>query len=159
MMKFIYIVSYNSNRVSSLIIHINQVDRNMYICHAGPSGHVHDDASLSYVDFSMDRPAPSPLPDDGAGMGGNLEGEDVYGLSNLRRSRRIAGCVEKIGQQQWRANAPLQFVSNREESDDDEEEDVEDDGFISDFDVDSDEGLEGYEEDDDRMFAGPVLEE
>ena len=67
--------------------HINQVDRNMYICHAGPSGHAHDDGSLSYEDFSMDRLAPSPLPDDGAGMGGNLEGEDVYGLSNLHRSR------------------------------------------------------------------------
>ena len=91
-------------------------------------------------------------------MGGNLEGEDVYGLSNLRRSQRIAGCVEKIGQQRWKANAPLQFVSNREESDDEEEEDVEDDGFISDFDVDSDEGLEGYEEDDDGMFAGPGQE-
>ena len=38
----------------------------MYICHAGPSGHAHDDGSLSYEDFSMDRPAPSPLPDDGA---------------------------------------------------------------------------------------------
>ena len=35
---------------------------------------------------------------------------------------------------------------------------MEDDGFISDFDVDSDEGLEGYEEDDDGMFAGPGQE-
>ena len=42
--------------------------------------------------------ASSPLPYDDidAGMGENLDGE-VYGLSNLRRSQRIAGHVKNIG--------------------------------------------------------------
>ena len=82
----VYIYSQLQLEQGKFFDHINQVNRNMYICHAGPLGHVHDDGSLSYEDFSIDRPAPSPLPDDGAGMGGNLEGEDVYGLSNLRQS-------------------------------------------------------------------------
>ena len=57
--------------------------------HAGPSGLSHDDK-----DIVMDHSAPSisPHPDDDA---------EVYGLSNLRRSRRIADAVEKIGQQRW----------------------------------------------------------
>ena len=99
--------------------------------------------------------APS-IPNDDTGMGANLDGE-VYGLSNLRRSQRIAGCVKKIGQQRWRSNAPAHITSNREESDEEEEKDAEDDEPFSDFDVASDEGLEGYE-DDDGMFAGPGQE-
>src|ERR1700678_1177692 len=69
--------------------------------HAGrrPSSLIHD-----HNDISMDYPALSisPLPNDDAGMhmGKNLDGE-VYGLSNLRRSRRIADGVKKIGQQRW----------------------------------------------------------
>ena len=67
---------------------ISQVDRNMYIHHAGPSGLTHDGSLL------WDHPAPSPLPDDDPVMGVNLDGE-VYGLSNLRQSRCIASCVER----------------------------------------------------------------
>jgi hypothetical protein len=93
-------------------------------------------------------------------MGENLNSE-VYGLSNLRRSRRIADGVEKIGQQRWGLNASVHFVNDREKSDE-EEEDVEDDEPNSDFDVASDEGLEGYDDDDDdddgELFAGPGLE-
>ena len=47
-------------------------------------------------------------------------------------------------------------MNNKEESDE-EEEDTEDDKSIIDFDVASDEGLEGYDDDDDdnEMFARP----
>ena len=111
--------------------------------HAGPSGLTHD-----HEDIVMDHPAPSisPRPDNDA---------EVYGLSNLRRSRRIADGVEKIGQQRWGSNASVQFVNNGEESDEEEEEeedlDMEDEP-ISDFDIASD------KEDDDEMFAGPGQE-
>jgi hypothetical protein len=87
----------------------------------------------------------------------NLDGE-VYGLSNLRRSRRIADSIEKVGQQRWGSNGSVNFVNNREESDEEEEEDIEDDEPNGDFDVASDEGQEGYEDDDDELFAGPGQE-
>jgi hypothetical protein len=126
--------------------------------HEGPSGLTDDDSLFPdppHEDLSMDidSPAPSPLPNDDAGMGENFDGE-VYGLSNLRRSRRIADGVKKIGQQRWGSNAPVHFVNDREESDEEEEEeeeDIEDDEPISDFDVASD-------EEDDELFAGPGLE-
>jgi hypothetical protein len=97
----------------------------------------------------MDQAAPSSLHIDDAGRGESPDSE-VYGLSSLRRSRRIAVRVEKIGQQRWKSNASVHFANDREESDE-EEEDIEDDEPIS----DSDEGLEGYDEDDDDLFAGP----
>jgi hypothetical protein len=77
------------------ISHISQVDQNMYVDHAGPSGltHMHDDFSLPEDVMDHCYRAPSPLPNDNAGMGGNLDGE-VYGLSNFHRSRRIAPHVE-----------------------------------------------------------------
>jgi hypothetical protein len=49
-------------------------------------------------------------------------------------------------------------MNDREESDEEEEEDIEDDEPNGDFDVASDEDLEGYEDDDDELFAGPCLE-
>ena len=88
-------------------------------------------------------------------MGENLN--EVYGLSNLRRSRWIAVGVRKIGLQRWGLNASVKFVNNKEESDEEEEDDIEDDEPIDDLDVASDEGLEGYEDDDDdddELFAG-----
>jgi len=132
---------------------ISQVNQNIYIDRAGPSGITHDDEDV----MDRDHPAPSPLPNDDAGMGENLNGE-VYGLSNLRRSRRIAETVEKIGQQRWGSNASVHFVNNREESDEEEEEDIEDDEPNGDSDVASDEGLEGYEDDEDELFAEPGQE-
>src|ERR1700678_1227772 len=111
--------------------------------HAGPSGLTHD-----HEDIVMDHPAPSisPRPDDDA---------EVYGLSTLRRSRRIADGVEKIGQQQWGSNASVHFVHNEEESDEEEEEDPDmEDEPIS----DSDSDIASDEEDDDDMFAGPGQE-
>src|ERR1700678_1631717 len=103
--------------------------------HAGPLGLTHD-----HEDIVMDHPAPSisPRPDNDA---------EVYGLSNLRRSRRIADGVEKIGQQRWGSNASVHFVNDEEEEDPDMEDEP-----ISDSDIASD------EEDDDDMFAGPGQE-
>jgi hypothetical protein len=50
----------------------------------------------------------------------------------------------------------VDFVNDREESDEEEEEeDIDDDG---DSDIASDEGLDGYDDDDDELFAGPGLE-
>ena len=87
-------------------------------------------------------------------MGENLN--EVYGLSNLRRSRRIADGVRKIGLQRWGLNASVNFVNDREESDEEEEDDIEDDESNDDLDVAGDEGLEGDEddEDEDELFAG-----
>jgi hypothetical protein len=87
----------------------------------------------------------------------DLDGE-VYGLTNLRRSRRIADGIQKIGQQRWGSNVSV-FVNDREESDEEEEEDIEDDEPNGDSDVASDEDLEGYEDDDDdELLAGPGQE-
>ena len=47
---------------------------------------------------------------------------------------------------------------DREESDDEEEEDIEDDEPNGDFGVASDEDLEGSEDDDDELLAGPGQE-
>ena len=129
----------------------NQINEDFYMNCAG-SGPTNADA-----DFFMDERASSPPPNDDAGMGENLD-DEVYGLSNLCWSQQIAGHVENIVQQWWGSNAPANFVNNREESDE-EEEDIEDDESISDFDVASDEGLEGYDDDDDNeMFARPGQE-
>jgi hypothetical protein len=96
--------------------------------------HDHEDIIMDHL-----PPSISPSPDDGA---------EVYGLSNLRTSRRIADGVEKIGQQQWGSNASVQFVNNGEESNEEEEEDMEDEP-ISDFDD---------EDNDDELFLGPGQE-
>lgn len=65
------------------INHISQVDQNIYVDHAGPSGLTHDDILL-----------PDPLHEDidNAGMGDNLN--CGAGPTNLRRSRRIAPHVK-----------------------------------------------------------------
>jgi hypothetical protein len=115
--------------------------------HAGPSA-LSDDEDTYMEDIYMDHPAPSAHDDD-ASVGGDFD--EVYGLSNLRRSRRIAGNVEKIGQQRWGSNGQVGFLNDGEESDEEEEEDIEDDGN---YDIVSDEGYE----DDDELFAGPGQE-
>lgn len=124
---------------------INKVDRNIYVDYEGPSG-------LTHEDILLPDPLHEDIDDAGMAMGENLDGE-VYGLTNLRRSRRI----EKIGQQRWGSNAS-HFVNDREESDEEDEEDIEDDEPNGDFDVASDEDLEGYEDDDDELLAGPGQE-
>ena len=116
--------------------------------HAGSLGLTHDDPPLlnpSHENSSVDHPASSCCP------------SEVYGLSKLCRSQRIAKPVEIIDQQRWRSNGPADI---RGESDEEElEEDDTEDELIGDFDINvaSDEGLEGYE-DDDEMFAGPGQE-
>ena len=132
--------------------------------HVAPHGHA-GPSSLTdppNEDIFMDHPAPSispdPLPDDDAGMhiGENIDAE-VYGLSNLRRSRRVADSVKRISEQRWGSNASVHFVDNREESDE-EEEDIEDDESINDFDIDVDRDVASDEDEDDEMFAGPGQE-
>ena len=137
----------------------SQIIENFYMNQAGSSGPTNPDADLFMDDQCPQASSPLPYDDIDADMGENLDGE-VYGLSNLRRSRRIAGRVENIGQQRWGSNAPAHFVNDREESDEEEEENIEDDESISDFDVARDEGLdlEGSEDDDGEMFARPGLE-
>ena len=118
-------------------------------------GLTHDDSCPQ----AHDHRAPSPLPNDDASMGAreDLDGE-VYGLTNLRRSQRIADGIQKISQQRWGSNVSV-FVYDREESDEEEEEDIEDDEPNGDSDVASDEDLEGYEDDDDdELLAGPGQE-
>jgi hypothetical protein len=75
---------------------------------AGPSG------------VNNGAPEPSPPPSVPP-----LSGDaDEYGLSNLRRSRRIARHVEQVGLQRWGRDHVQQFVV--EESDEEDEEDEED---------------------------------
>jgi hypothetical protein len=88
----------------------------------------------------MDDSGPSGLIHDDAVIGENHESE-VYALSKLRRSRRIANCVEQLSQQRWGAN----HIVNNEESEE-EDEDIADNESMSNFDVDGDEGLEGDDE-------------
>lgn len=119
------------------------VNQNIHIDHEGPS-HLARDVSDSSHEDVMDHDHPRD--------------DEVYGLSNLRRSRRIADVVEKIDQKRWKSNASVHFVDDGEESDidEEEEEDIEDDEPNG----DSDEGLDGYEDDDDEdeLFAGPGME-
>jgi len=113
---------------------------------ASPPHHTHDDHDID----THDDPESHDMHDNP-----HADDNEVYGLSNLRPSRRIAGNVEQISQQRWGSNVPADFVNNRESDEEDPEEDIEDDG---DFDVDVSDGLEGYEEDDDELFAGPGQE-
>jgi hypothetical protein len=81
--------------------------------------------------------------------------EEVYGLSKLHCSRRIANHLEQLGQQRWGPNAIIHLPNHGEESDE-EEQDIQEDinvdiEAMSDFNVDDDEGLEG---DDDELIAG-----
>jgi hypothetical protein len=51
---------------------------------------------------------------------------DCYGLSKLRRSHRIAECVDRIGRQRWGPNHVRQFiVDDKEESEEESEEEAE----------------------------------
>jgi hypothetical protein len=113
--------------------------------HVVSLGLTHDDPPLldpSHENPSIDHPASSHRPG------------EVYGLSKLRRSQRIAKRVETIGQQRWGSNG-LADIGGESDEEELEEDDTEDE-LIGDFDINvaSDEGLEGYEDDDDEMFAG-----
>jgi hypothetical protein len=96
---------------------------------AGPSG-VNDEP-----------PAHSPPPPAPSISSGDA---DQYGLSNLRRSGRIAACVERIGRQQWGRNHVRRFiVDETDEEDNAEEEDhvdamMEDEDWVEHFEEDID---------------------
>ena len=89
----------------------------------------------------MDYSGPPGLTSDDAVIEGNGDSE-VYALSNLHHSRRIANCVEQIGQQWWGSNPGVHFVNQSHE----EDEYKEDGESVSNFDADGDEGLEGDDE-------------
>lgn len=75
---------------------------------AGPSG-------VNYGSPEPFSPPSSPPPKD------NAVNPDDYGLSNLRRSRRIADCVDRIGLQRWGTNHVRQFIIDEEESGEEDE--------------------------------------
>ena len=87
---------------------IMEANSDLQMGEAGPSGVNNGAPELS--------PPPSAPP-----LGGDA---DEYGLSNLRRSHRIARHVEQVGLQRWGRNHVRQFVV--EESDEEDEEDEED---------------------------------
>ena len=131
--------------------------------HPASPHHMHDDPASPHHTHVDDPDPASPqahhMHDDPATSphDTHIDDGEVYGLSNLRRSRRIAGNVEKIGQQRWGSSVPVDLVNNKEESDE-EEEDIEDDESINDFDIDVDRDVASDEDEDDEMFAGPGQE-
>jgi hypothetical protein len=103
---------------------------------AGPSGVYNDPTKLSSPPF---------VPPLGADA-------DAYGLSNLRRSHRIARCVEQVGLQRWGHNNHVrQFVIEESDQEDEVAEEnhvMQEDWVMEDEDLDSDEDLQ---EDEDEM--------
>ena len=80
---------------------------------AGPSGVAHDTPEPG-------MPFPEPTHVDDA------RNHDCYGLSKLRRSHRIAECVDRIGRQWWGPNHVRQFiVDDKEGSEEESEEEAE----------------------------------
>jgi hypothetical protein len=101
---------------------------------AGPSGVNHDSPELfsprDDVDFLIGEAGPSGvnygspepfLPPSSPPPKDNAVNPDDYGLSNLRRSRRIADCVDRIGLQRWGTNHVWQFIIDEEESGEEDE--------------------------------------
>lgn len=120
--------------------------------HAGPSqpSHLTDDDAILLDDDTV--PVPSSPTNNDVIMGEVID-DEVYGLSQPRRSKRIANHLEQLGQQRWRPNDIIHLPNHRELVESDEEEqDIQEDEAVSDFDVDDDEGLEG--DDDDELIAG-----
>jgi hypothetical protein len=131
-----------------------------------PGNDVHDQDCPSQtaleenLDVPMGEPGPSGVNND------SLEpfsppsvSHDKYGLSNLRRSRRIAECVERIGRQRWGSNHVRQFIVDDDEERDEEDEVVEEnqvteeDRVMEDY-ISSDEDFQEDEEE----YAMPSAE-
>jgi hypothetical protein len=139
----------------------------------------HDQGSPSWatlegdLDFPMDGAGPSVVNNDppeppsppSVPLGGDA---DEYGLSNLRRSRRVAECVEKIGRFRWSSkNHHREFIMDDDDDEENHEEDedaegnpltqedevMEDEGFVN-SDDDSQEDDDEY----DTPFAEPGQE-
>jgi hypothetical protein len=95
-----------------------------------------------------DSPEPS-LPPVVPPFGGD---SDEYGLSNLRRSHRIARCVEQVGLQRWGHNNHVrQFVVEESDEEDEvaeEKQVTQDDGVMEDEDFNSDEDFQEDEDED-----------
>jgi hypothetical protein len=118
-----------------------------HMSEAGPSGVDNDSPEPS------SPPSVPPLGD-----------AEEYGLSNVRRSRRIANCVEKIGLQRWGKNHVRQFIVETSDDDDDDEvaeenQVTQEDGVMEDDDfIDSDEGLQEDEGEYETAGAEPGQE-
>jgi hypothetical protein len=131
-------------------------------------GDVHDQGSPSRItleedlDFPMGEASPSGGNNDPPGPSSPLSvplsgNADEYGLSNLRRSRRVAECVKRIGRFRWGSNHQRQFMvdddddgENHEEDEEDEEDEVMEDEDC----INSD---EDFQEDDDE-YETPCAE-
>ena len=121
---------------------------------------VHDQSCPSQAilegnsDFQMGEAGPSGVDNDSPEPSSPpsvppLGDAEEYGLSNVRRSCRIADCVEKIGLQRWGKNHVRQFIVETSDEDDGEDEVAEEnqvmqeDGVMEDEDfIDSDEDLQ-----------------
>lgn len=134
----------------SLFQHLSAID-DFYIHHSAPN----TDAVLSAPDIDMHNPGLSHLTMNDAIMEEPTSDPEVYGLSKLRRSGRLANCVEEIAHKRWGSKPGAHFVNDKEESDEEDEEDIQDDVSVADS--DGDEVLEG-DEDDDELFAAPTQE-
>ena len=100
-------------------------------------------------------PRSSPMP--------SLPDADGYGLSTLRRSRRITERVERIGQVRWGRNNHVQFIEREEREDDEDDEDEEGgsstEGNLNMEDGEDRTGCDDDEfEDEDMPFAEPGQE-
>jgi hypothetical protein len=84
---------------------------------AGPSGVTHDT-----TEPVMPLPEPTHVDD--------ARNHDDYGLSKLRRSHRIAECVDRIGRQRWGPNHVRQFIDDDKEESDEESEEEEAGGVM-----------------------------
>lgn len=114
---------------------------------AGPSG----------VNDNLPEPSPPFVPP----LGGDA---DEYGLTNLRRSGRIARCVEQVGLQRWGRDHVRQFIVEESEEEDEEDEVAEEnqvtqeDGIVEDEDFDSEEDIQGDEGEYETPSAEPGQE-
>jgi hypothetical protein len=97
-------------------------------------GDVHDQGSPSRItleedlDFPMGEASPSGGNNDPPGPSSPLSvplsgNADEYGLSNLRRSRRVAECVKRIGRFRWGSNHQRQFMVDDDDDGENHEED------------------------------------
>jgi hypothetical protein len=134
----------NDQGCSSQVILEENLDLQMG--EAGPSGVYNDPTELS-----------SPLlvlP-----LGGDAE---MYGLSNLRRSHRIARCVERVGLQRWGHNNHVrQFVIEESDEEDEVAEEyqvMQEDGVTEDEDSNSNEDLQEDEGEYETPSAEPGQE-
>ena len=114
------------------------------------------EAGLSGVNHDSPEPSSPPVVPPFHGD------SDEYGLSNLRRSRRIARCVEQVGLQRWGHNSHVrQFVIEESDEEDEvaeEKQVMQEDGVTEDEDFNSDEDFQEDEDEYEMPGAEPGQE-